>query len=476
MKKLKPRVISLILVLGVLFSTTSFAENKLSGINQRDLIYFLMTDRFCDGDLANNQGVAKESLSSYHGGDFQGVINKLDYLKDLGFTTIWISPVVKNQVAGYHGYWATDFYQTNEHFGSLVKLKELVKKAHERELKVIFDLVVNHTGLLHPWVGEAKYEKWFHERVPIVDYNNQQQVEEGWLANLPDFDQTNPAVKKYLIEMAKWWICETGIDGYRLDTVRHVSPSFWKDFTKEIKREFPDFYFLGEVFDGNVDHVAGYQKLGLDGLVDFPTYFALTDVFSGSLSAERLAGIIRETTTKYSNPALMGTFIDNHDVARFINKASDYQIPRLKQALTFMMTYTGIPVMYYGTEIGLEGGDDPDNRHDMDWKMKSPLTNYVRDLTKLRRAYRSLTDGSLELIKAKENQFCYLRRTKDETLLIVFNLCEYQDKMSLVLPQNLAKLNGALLELNGKRKEKLTKGKVTIKLTPFQASVYQIIK
>ena len=191
MRKSKLIIVSLILTLVVLFSTTIFAEQQLPKISQDDLIYFLMTDRFCDGDPNNNQGVAKESLSSYHGGDFQGIIDKLDYIKDLGFTAIWISPVVKNQVAGYHGYWATDFYQTNEHFGSLAKLKELVQEAHKKEIKVIFDQVVNHTGLLHSWIGDPKYEKWFHERVPIVDYSNQQQVEEGWLANLPDFDQNN---------------------------------------------------------------------------------------------------------------------------------------------------------------------------------------------------------------------------------------------------------------------------------------------
>ena len=226
MKLWRRHVLAVLFLLGAAFFVVlvpAGAVPAATGINSSDLIYFLMTDRFSNGDPTNDQNVRPADPQAYHGGDFQGIINKLDYIKDLGFTTIWISPVVQNQVGGYHGYWATDFYKTNEHFGSMAELRSLVDQAHAKGIKVIVDLVVNHTGQLHPWVGEAQYQNWFHPRKNIANYSDQREVENGWLASLPDLNQENPEVKQYLINMAKWWIEETGIDGYRLDTVKHVS-------------------------------------------------------------------------------------------------------------------------------------------------------------------------------------------------------------------------------------------------------------
>lgn len=465
MKKISLFII-LIFVTVVAVNIQTVASSAPSHITPQDSIYFLMTDRFNDGDLSNNQNVHKKDLSAYHGGDFQGIIDKLDYINDLGFTAIWISPVVKNQVRGYHGYWATDFYQTNENFGSLAKLKELVEKAHARGIKVIVDLVVNHVSGMHPWLADPKYENWFHHNGSITNWNDDREVEEKSLQNLPDLDQSNPEVKKYLIDMAKWWINETGIDGYRLDTVRHVSKDFWREFTSEIKKEFPHFYFLGEVFDGRSSYVGSYQAAGIDGMLDFPLYYALTDVFKEGQSAVRLKSMIEECQNTYQNSVMMGTFLDNHDVPRFVNQIYDFPEERLKQALTFVMTYTGIPVIYYGTEIGMDGGADPENRGDMDWSVKSPLTGFIKRLNEVRRSNKALVYGNFQIIEAKDDYFCYARQFEENTVIAVFNLSNDKKQFQLSLTKAYQNKQGVLNEQIGKKQYQFTNGTVKIKMAP----------
>jgi alpha-amylase len=379
-----------------------------------------------------------------------------------------------NQIRGYHGYWAIDFYQTNKNFGSIEKLKELVTTAHIKGIKVILDLVVNHVSPAHPWVGDPRYDDWFHQRGAINNWNDQLEIEEGNLANLPDLDQSNPEVKKYLIDMAKWWIKETGIDGYRLDTVRHVSKEFWSDFAAEIKAEYPDFYLLGEVWDGRTVYLAGYQEAGLDGLVDFPLYYAITDVFKNDRPASRLTKIIEECHNRYPNPYLMGTFIDNHDLPRFMDQLYDLQEERLKQALAFMMTYTGIPVVYYGTEIGHDGGADPNNRRDMDWSVQSPLTDYLKALTRIRRSNKALTEGDFQLLSVKSDFLCYSRRFEEEITIIAFNLSSKKKKVTISLSTGFRIENGILTELVSLKSIRIKKGKVKLTMEPRQVDILKI--
>lgn len=445
------------------------AANISNKINQNDMIYFIMTDRFYDGDKTNDKEVNETSPSGYKGGDFQGIIDKLDYIKNLGFTAIWISPVVQNDANGYHGYWSTDFYKTNENFGSMEKLKELVKKAHEKGIKVIFDIVVNHTGQNHPWLKDPSKASWFHEKTDITDYNNQSNVENGWLAGLPDLNQENPEVKTYLIKMAKWWIKQTGIDGYRLDTVRHVPKDFWTDFVKEIKKDYPNFYFIGEVANSSQFYIQGYDKTGIDGFVDYPTYYAVNSVFGGSSSASSLVSVINNQDM-YTNKNLMGTFIDNHDVPRFINGAKNLKTQRLKSALAFMMTYTGIPIMYYGTEIGMDGGNDPDNRREMDWSSKSPLTDYVKKLTSIRKSNKALTQGDIKILDSNDNYIAYSREYKGNTIISVFNTSDQPQKVEFNLPKGIHKLS-FLKDLLSNKDFKIANGKVALTMEPMQSNI-----
>lgn len=477
--KLRRHVLAVLLLLGVAFFAALVplgAAPAVAGINSGDLIYFLMTDRFNNGDPTNDWNVRPADPQAYHGGDFKGVIDKLDYIKDLGFTAIWISPVVQNQIGGYHGYWATDFYKTNEHFGSLTELRNLVDQAHAKGIKVIIDLVVNHTGQLHPWVGEARYQDWFHPRKNIVNYSDQQEVENGWLAGLPDLNQENPEVKEYLINMAKWWIAETGIDGYRLDTVKHIPKEFWKDFTASIKKEYPHFFLLGEVFDGRADYVASYQKTGIDGITDYPVYYAIRDVFGGYQPASRLVDAMSRAAANYPNPHLMGTFIDNHDLPRFVNQLYSFKQERLEQALAFEMTYTGIPIFYYGTEIGMDGGADPDNRRDMDWSTRahatSPVTGWVKKLTAIRRNNPALSSGEFQVIGAERDWLAYERSYEGRNVLVVFNLSDRVKKLDLVIPRLKQGKTAELTDLVQKSNIRIKAGKLSLKLKPRQVSIY----
>jgi alpha-amylase len=239
---------------------------------QDEIIYFIMVDRFHNGDPTNDYEVNTHDQRAYHGGDLAGVTKKLDYLKSLGITSIWLTPIVDNEDKGYHGYWTKDFYKVEEHFGSLEDLKLLVKEAHQRQIKVILDLVVNHTGYQHPWLNDPTKKEWFHEEMNILSWDNQDQVENGRLAGLPDLAQENAETENYLLEMAKWWIEETDIDGYRLDTVKHVPKWFWEKFAKEVKSVKEDFFLIGEVWHNDPRYIAEYNKVGIQAFVDYPFY------------------------------------------------------------------------------------------------------------------------------------------------------------------------------------------------------------
>lgn len=452
------------------------AEQPLEPVGQEDIIYFIMTDRFYDGDSSNNYNVIPKDLGAYHGGDFKGITQKMDYLKELGVTAIWISPPYDNQSFGYHGYWVRDFYNTEEHFGTMEELRKLVKTAHAKGIKVLLDMVVNHTGLQHPWVTDEAYKDWFHDTGTIRNFNDPNELENGRLAGLPDLAQENPEVRKYFIENCKWWIEQTGVDGFRFDTVRHVPKDFWKELIQAIKKEYPDFYIIGEVFDGNLQNVASYQSTGMDGMLDFPMYFAIHDVFARSSAMQRLVGAIN-AGKNLPNRHLWGTFVDNHDVQRFINVAGRNREKKLQQAITFMMTYTGIPVIYYGTEIGLNGGADPDNRRDMEWGKQSNIYPYLKKLINIRKNHPALTRGNFEILDYDDNYISYVRQYEDDVILTVFNTMNKENVKEVLLTDSLSeKWNTAVDLLEQTKKYDVLGGKMKITLPPNGSKVLLLAK
>lgn len=414
-----------ILLFNSVYTESTFAVEKEERKWQDESIYFLMVDRFSNGDTSNDTSVNTQDPLAYHGGDFKGIQDQLDHIEDMGFTAIWLTPVFQNEDGGYHGYWIEDFYKTDEHFGTIEEFKQLVDAAHERGIKVILDFVVNHTGPNHPFVTDSEKEDWYHEESAISDSNNSDQLENGWIYGLPDLNTENPEVRDYLIDAAKWWIEETDIDGYRLDTVKHVPVDFWEEFAQEVKSVKEDFYLLGEVYDTDVRKIAEYTDTGIDGFVDFPLAEQMRASFQDvDQDTSRLFNYWDYNQQYFEAPYLMGTFIDNHDMTRFTRLSAENNMfpgTRWELATAFMFTVPGIPIMYYGSEIALDGGEDPDNRRLMDFNVDEELKDYISDIGRLRQELPALTRGTLEVLHNENGMLVYKREYQDEVIVMAIN-------------------------------------------------------
>lgn len=441
-------------------------------ITAEDAIYFIITDRFRDGDAANNFSVRPTDARGYHGGDFAGIIASLDYIADLGFTAIWISPVVDNAGGAYHGYWAVDFYGVEAHFGTMESLRDMVAAAHARDMAVIVDLVVNHTGNRHPWLSDPAYADWFNERIDLRNATTQAEVERYWLSGLPDMNFDNPEVRDYFIEMALWWIDQTGIDGYRLDTVKHVPQSFWRDFATAIHDRYPDFYLVGEVFDGNHGYVGAYQNTGMDGLLDFPLYFPVREFINNDGPGTEVARAMRAAAS-YPDRMAMGTFIDNHDVARFIHQERRDRDAKVRLGLLYLFTYTGIPVMYYGTEIPLDGGSDHGNRADMVWDRTGDYVADVRRLTTLRRERPALATGEFALLGAAADWVAYARSGDGEAYVVILNNATAATEVTVAIG-DLGRNARSARDLLGEAHVPVRRGEVTVALPAMTGALLEL--
>lgn len=450
---MKKSVLTLILIPFLLFYALPVGAVEKEGRKWQDeTIYFLMVDRFNNGDNKNDFDVDMKDPKAYHGGDFQGVIDELDYLKDMGFTAIWMTPVFDNVDKGYHGYWINDFYNTEEHFGTVEEFKKLVSEAHKRDIKIILDFVVNHVAPEHEWVNDPAKNDWFHTKQDIVDWNNQEELENNWLYGLPDLNQENPETRNYLLDAAKWWIEETDIDGYRLDTVRHVPVDFWSDFSKEVKSVKKDFYLIGEVWSSDPNYIAMYDKAGIDGFVDYPLNDQLRTAFAKpDQTLSWLFKTAERNKVTYENPEVMGNFMDNHDTVRFTRDAiQSRQHPgtRWKLALTYLYTAPGIPIVYYGSEIALDGGEDPDNRRQMSFRADKELIDYITKIGELRNTLPSLSRGDLEVLYEKKGMAVFKRTYKEETSVIAINNTSNTQNVTLTSEQLAAdkELRGLLAD------------------------------
>ena len=385
-------------------------------LSYEDNIYFVLVDRFNDSN-PNLPDVDKDNPKAYQGGDIKGVIEKLDYLKSMGMTAIWLSPVMDNAPKGYHGYWIHDFYAVDEHFGTIDDVKLLVNEAHKRDMKVILDYVVNHTGEGIDWLDDPDKTDWFHENMTITNWSDKEQLVNGWIYGLPDLNQENTEVRDYLVDNAKWWISKTGIDGFRLDTVRHVSDEFWTHFIKEIKSDYPDFYLMGEVWNHNARILKIYQNLGMDGITNYSLYTGFEQEFSSHGDMNAFAKLLRDESV-FADASLNSFFIDNHDNPRFYKSTEEFSEEYTRQALTFLYTYPAISTLYYGTESLLEGEYDPANRLFMPWAETGKLVPFITGLTKLKARYLE----SFEMVSYDEKHLAYKIGKGDDNLLIVMSI------------------------------------------------------
>jgi neopullulanase len=450
------------------------AQGRFQGFSPDDVIYLIMPDRFSDGDPSNDDPSISRGLYDrgnphlYHGGDFQGIINHLGYLKDLGITAIWINPVYDNYngaysgraSADYHGYGAVNEYAVEEHFGTMAKLRELVDKAHALGIKVIQDQVANHVGQMHPWVHDPPTPTWFNGTSWLHDNNTYQiwtvmdphgdaaeraDTLGGWFANiLPDLNQNDPEVARYEIQNTLWWIGMTGFDGIREDTMPYVPRSFWTKWNSAITRQYPNVDAVGEVYDGDASLVSYFQggKTQSDGidtkmrsLFDYPGYFPLRRVFAQGDSFHDLADDEAHDWL-FTDPNYLVTFLGNHDVQRFMNEAG--ATPEgLELAFTFLLTNRGIPLIYYGDEIGVPGGNDPDNRRDFPGGFPGDPRNafsadqrtpeeqaiftHVRTLTHLRLELAPLRRGAQHTLYYSDKQWAYARVYHGQSVIVALN-------------------------------------------------------
>lgn len=370
------------------------------GFSSADVMYLIMPDRFADGDPSNDhlaQAPGTFDLAkprAYHGGDLRGIEQHLDYLQKLGVTTVWITPLYANDplsAGDYHGYGAVDMYGINPHFGSMQDYVSLANALHARGMKLVLDTVPNHVGPKNPWVLDPPAPDWFHGTVahhveatgnfaPITDPHAPPAAYlpavDGWFANvLPDLNQSNPLVKEYLIQNAIWWIESGTLDGLRLDTFPYVDRAFWQEFHFELHALYPHLTTVGEIFNSDptiVSYFAGGVKhAGIDtGLYtpfDFPTFFALRASLTGAAPTgdapmTRIEEVQRQDWL-YPHPERLVTFLGNHDTRRFLSEPGATPA-RLELAFGLLATMRGMPQIYSGDEIGMTGGDDPDNRRD----------------------------------------------------------------------------------------------------------------
>ncbi len=450
-----------------------------SGFSTDDVIYFLMPDRFADGDPSNNDPARSKGLydrskgRSYHGGDLQGVIDKLSYIRSLGATAIWTTPVYDNNdkpdtkevydgqwTTGYHGYGAIDLYGVDEHLGDLGKVKEFVRKAHAQGMVVIQDQVVNHTGPYHVWANDPPTPTWFNGTVekhipnnwqkwtamnPRASWQTQRSNIEGWFIDiLPDLNQNDPEVERYLVQNSLWWIAQTGFDAIRMDTLPHVPRSFWQKWTAAIKREFPKVNVLGELFDSDPALLAYFQggrkghdgiDTGLDTVYDFGLFYPIRNAFGQGRQIREISQMYARDWL-YPKPSALVTFLGVHDMPRFMNEPGATR-EGLKLAQTLLMTSRGTPLLYYGDEIAMPGGGDPDNRRDFPGGFpgdtrnaftpqgrtaeENDVWNYVAKLGALRKELEPLRRGrSLDLFDA-EQQMAFARYTEKAAVIVAFN-------------------------------------------------------
>lgn len=486
-----------------------------------EVIYQLLTDRFANGDLNNDFNVSQDdaNLARYLGGDYQGIIDHVDYLEALGVTTVWISPVVVNVEedagsASYHGYWTQDFANVNPHWGDLAKLRELTDVLHQRDIKVVLDIVVNHVGQLFyydinrngspdittyystdgsdtvnivtewdpaydprgvqgytslgesglaplGWVdmpeinrvppspAEFGNDTWYNRRGRVTNWADFDQVVHGdFPGGLKDLDTSNPDVQAALIQVYADWIDKAGLDGFRIDTLKHVEHEFWQRFCTEIRDHMAlmgkeKFLMFGESFDGDDALIGSYTAPDeVDSVVYFSQKFQVyDDVFKNNGATTKVEDLFALRDTHYGTTPqergagqaprdILVNFLDNHDIPRFLFDKDS--IPALRSALVFLYTEDGIPCLYYGTEQGLSGGNDPANREPLwttQFDTSGSLFQHVSALAALRQEYEPLRRGDFSFrwtsdrVGGEEdaNLLAFERTYEGESVLVVIN-------------------------------------------------------
>ncbi len=444
---------------------------------QDAIMYYALTDRFHNGDQSNDHPVENPNVkppANFHGGDWRGIEQKITegYFKQLGVNTVWIAPLNRNPAGayqeypephrwytGYHGYWPISPTEVEPHFGDAAALKSLIKTAHENGLKVIADLVLHHVHTEHPWWKE--HRDWFGSlELPDGTKNlrrwDDYQFTTWFEPYMPTFDFANAAAVTALIENSAWWANEYDLDGFRLDAVKHIPTDFWWKFRSalrqkvEAKRGRP-LYLVGETFKDRtgIDSYVGPNML--DGQFDFPLYDSIKDCFAeGKIGLDLLEASLAASETSFGKESLMSPLIGNHDKGRFMAYAdSDLPDPKgakeeevgwvtppkvdqpsnyakIELAQAFLLAVDGVPMIYYGDELGMSGAGDPDNRRDMRFgedvtDPEKKVLRHFKTLTQIRSRHPALRSGSRRTVIVEKDLLGFVRAQLDDRVLCLFN-------------------------------------------------------
>jgi cyclomaltodextrinase len=415
---------------------------------QDAIFYQIFPDRFANGDKENDPpnlvkwGSVPTSWG-FQGGDLAGIEQKLDYLLDLGITAIYMNPIF--QSTSNHRYNTTSYYQIDPKLGNLNDFHKLIKHAHQKGLRIILDGVFNHCGRGFFAFNDvlenqeySPYRNWYYiKRFPVNAYSWGEVTDYlGWwgMKSLPKFNTSNPITRKYLLDVARYWI-EQGADGWRLDVPNEINDdSFWAEFRQSVKSANPEAYLVGEIWSSDQRWVGDSH---FDGLMDYPVMEAVSSLLaSNTLDATHFAEKVEGLLSFYprENAYAMYVLLDSHDTERILTKLGN-DITKLKLAYLFLFAYPGAPSIYYGDEIGLLGGKDPACRGAFLWEethWNVEIHNYVKKLVQLRKSHPGLRRGDYGHV-AQENTQCYAftRSTADEQVLVLMNASGAELKLTL---------------------------------------------
>jgi len=500
------------------------------GFYSGDFIYEIMPDRFANGDAGNDDPAVSKGLHDrakpryYHGGDLQGILDHAGYLKELGATAVWLTPWYDNNnrlnekerydgqpMADYHGYGAVDYYGVEEHFGTLALLEKTIRTLQADGIKVIQDQVANHVGPYHPWTADAPTPTWFHgtpekhvadtwQTWTLLDPYSppamRHETLDGWFIDiLPDMNQSDAEARRYLIQNALWWAGVTGIDAIRQDTMPYVPRDFWHDWSVALRHDFPRLKAVGEVFDGDPALTSFFQggHRGHDGIdtgfasvFDFPLFFALRSAFARNGDIRDVPKVLAHDYL-YRDAGMLVTFLGNHDVERFMHEPGA-TADGLKMAFTALFTLRGVPMVYYGDEIGMNGGKDPDNRRDFPGGWKSDARNafteagrtavengvfqHLQRVAALRKQYPALMSGHMTNLYAAEKQWVFARAGFGATLIVAFNTANEPARLDIDITGLKLNPQAALKSVLGDGAATVREGRLKLELPARRSVIY----
>lgn len=448
------------------------------GFDASDVLYMLMPDRFANGKPENDNDKAlspstvdRKDPNARHGGDLAGIVNHLDYFNELGVTALWFTPVLENNMKGgsYHGYATTNYYNVDPRLGSNEEYKNLVDKAHGKKLKIVMDMIFNHCGSEHPWLIDMPSHDWFNfpdyeknfvqtnfKLTPHVDpYASNydfKTMNDGWFVrSMPDLNQRNPHVLRYLIQNSFWWIEYTGIDGIRMDTYPYADFDAMAQWMKELNEEYPNFNVVGESWVTEPAYTAYWQKdsklaaprnSNLKTVMDFSFYDKMNQA-KNEESTEDWKGLNRIYNNfvydfLYPNPLSVMAFLDNHDTNRFLEDGND--LAGLKQAVTLLLTTRRIPQLYYGTEILMNGRknvsdgyvrkdfpggwkDDTQNAFTQEGRtqLQNEAFDYISKILHWRKDNAVISEGNMIHFLPQNGIYVYARTFEGKTAMVILN-------------------------------------------------------